>query len=297
MNSPEFGYLPRPFARMHLPMTNPGDLKRYTRRDGRYRVHYIASGKYALPYGGDLLTVYGICTKAREAIRFQGKEWDGIIRFQSVAELLRCFGEPKSTPYYRRRMESLLRVFGCQVHLEESLRRNGVATEMEIKKIDFMYRIKAWFQCEASQLGLPLPSEIEFGQHMIDIIRTSPRAMFGSSCIPAFNHSAVTSLKKSIGALQLYFLLSDWYTVSSQAADQKGTSYGFIPIHGPSSLESQLGWLKVPEKREVRRKLTTWLTEIKTIAWPSLSWEMVQGGDENWRLLIHFCGKPVENVQ
>lgn len=287
MNSPEFGYLPRPFARMHLPMTNPGDLKRYTRRDGRYRVHYIASGKYQLPYGGDLLTVYGICTKAREAIRFQGKEWDGIIRFQSVAELLRCFGEPKSTPYYRRRMESLLRVFGCQVHLEESLKRHEEATNVEITKIDFMYRINTWLNCEKRHIGLPLPSEIEFNPYTRKLIEKAP----------AFSHAAVMALKKSIGALQLYFLLSDWYTVSSQAADHKGTSYGFIPIHGPSSLESQLGWLKVPEKRKVRRWVTKWLTEINTISWPSLSWEMVQGGDENWRLLIHFCGKPVENVQ
>jgi hypothetical protein len=121
---------------------------------------------------------------------------------------------------------------------------------------------------------MPFENVIRFLPEMIEWIRQAP----------VFDNRKVFWLRQSIGALQLYLLLRD----RCAQIDLKEKSHGWIPIHGPNSLESQLGWVRGPKPEMVRWHVTQWLRMIRTGVWPECPGEIHKGGDGNWRLPIEY---------
>lgn len=271
------GYLARHFTRCHFPMTNPkvlADPTTWERRDGDRVLRLVADRRYGLPYGSDLLALYGLCTKGRELYkRFKG-DWDGVVSFRSTAEMLRYFGDPPLKQYYVRRMKSLLRIWGTRVHIEEVWDRRGRAEQRHHDKADFLRSITAWFQLEERQLGMPFENVIQFTPEMVEWIRQAP----------AFEDQKIFLLRQSVGMLQLYLLLRD----RCAQKDLVDKDYSLIPIHGPNSLESQLGWVKLPKPRMVRWQLAQWLKGIRGSVWPDCPGEIWQGHDGYWRLKVWY---------
>lgn len=279
---PNVGYLVRHLTRCHFPMTKPpADLMHWERRDGNRvlamllgndpRILRLAPG---LPYGSDLIALYGLCTKGREQYRQLKGEWDGTVSFRSTAEMLRYFGDPPTKQYYGRRMKSLLRLLNTELRIYETKDRQGNAVRRLIDKASLIRTLDAWFDLEDRQIGMPFENVIRFSSDMVEWIRQAP----------AFEDEKVFVLRQTIGALQLYLLLRD----RCAQIDLIEKMHGWIPVHGPNSLESQIGWIQVPQGREVRRQLVHWLTVIRTTVWPECPGEIYQGGDGYWRLKIWY---------
>lgn len=256
----------------------PADMLSYTRTDGKREMRMIADPKYGLPYGADIVALYGLCTRGREESNKYGKAWNGIVSFSSTAEMLRYFGEPPTQYYYRRRMGSLMRIWGTRMVFEDTIRRASETAERKhFFRADFLINVKAWFQLDDNQMGMPFENEIQFSPEMMDWIRNAPM----------FEDAKVFLLKQSIGMLQLYLLLRD-RCASTSLRDRTDKHCGWIPLHGPKALESQLGWLRKPEPREIRRMIEDWLDGIRSTVWPECPGELHKGRDETWRLLVQY---------
>jgi hypothetical protein len=134
--------------------------------------------------------------------------------------------------------------------------------------------VVAWFQLEEPQLGMPFENVIQFTPDMVEWIRTAS----------VVDSRKVFWLRRSVGALQPYLLLRDRCAQN----DLREREYGWIPIHGPNSLESQLGWVKVPKPEMVQWQLEQWLRFIRTAVWPECPSEIHKGRDGNWRLRIWY---------
>lgn len=274
----DIGCLARPLARCHFPMTNPSCLPnplQYERRDGDRTITLSASSKYGLPYGSDLLALYGLCTRGRELYKHHGLSWDGTVSFPSTAEMLRYFGDPSTKQYYDRRIQSLLRIWNCQILIEDSLKRHSHKGPFKARYDGFRFlrTVNAWFQIEDRQMGLPFENAIRFTPEMIEYIAEAP----------LFEDDKVFFLRQSIGALQLYMLLRD-----RCAQEEIRDKNGWIPVHGPNSLETQLGWVRTPARREVRRQLSEWLNLIRATVWPHCPGQLGQGGDGTWWLKVWY---------
>jgi hypothetical protein len=276
----DFGCLVRPLARLHFPMTNPNKLptpNQYVRRDGDREIKLVTtSTKYCLPYGQDLVALYGLCTRGRELYKELKSDWDGTISFSSTAEMLRYFGDPPTPQYYKRRMDSLLRLWHARLEIVDTLDRFSHRRAVKIKydKADFLETVTAWFQLEERQIGMAFENVIQFTPKMIQWIREAP----------LFEDDKVFILKQCIGALQLYLLLRDRCADKALAQEE----HGWIPVHGSSSLESQLGWVRQQTPRKVRWQINRWINVIKTV-WPECPSDIREDNKGNLRLMIHYC--------
>lgn len=276
----DLGCLARPLVRCQIPMTDPKSLPNprcYERTDGDRRTRLVAtSDRHRLPYGGDLITIYGLCTKGRELYRNLRGDWDGTVSFYSTAEMLRYFGDPPTKYYYDLRMGSLLRIWHCRFEIEDTMRRvsHRGATQRKLTPMTFLGPITLWFQLADRQLGMPFKNVIQFSPEMIQQIKVAP----------LFEDPKVFWLKKAVGALQLYLLLRD----RCAQDDLKDKEYGWIPVHGPNSLESQLGWVRPLEPKKVRSRINTWLKLLRSSVWSHCPGELHLGRDNNWRLKIWY---------
>lgn len=270
----DIGYLIRHLCRLHFPMTRPKGVLEYERRDGNRIMRVVSDPKYGLPYGQDTVVLYGLCTRGRELYKKHGKDWNGVVSFSSTAEMLRYSGYPAVPQYYNRYMQGLLRVWGTRLYIDDTLERKGSASRRQLSKADFLRAVTAWFQLEDRQIGMAFENTIEFTPEMVEWIRQAP----------AFEDQKIFLLKQAVGALQLYLLLRD----RCAAADLRDKEYTMIPIHGPTSIESQLGWILLPAPKHVRMHIKRWLELIRTTVWPECPGEIWQGRDGYWRLKVWY---------
>jgi hypothetical protein len=149
--------------------------------------------------------------------------------------------------------------------VEDTMRRlsHRTAIQKKLTPMTFLGPVTLWSQLEDRQLGMSFRNIIQFSPEMIEQIRGAP----------LFEDQKVFWLKKAVGALQLYLLLRD----RCAQDDLKGKEHGWIPVHGPSSLESQLGWVHRPARREVRRRIAEWIKLLRASVWPDCPGELHQG--------------------
>jgi hypothetical protein len=276
----DLGCLARPLVRCQIPMTDPKSLPNplcYQRTDGDRTTRLVTtSAAHGLPYGGDLITIYGLCTKGRELYKTLRHDWDGTVSFSSTAEMLRYFGDPATTYYYDLRMASLLRIWHSRLEIEDTLKRLGYKRPVQKKltPMTFLGPVTLWFQLEDRQMGMPFKNVIQFSPEMIQQIKDAPM----------FEDVKVFWLKKAVGALQLYLFLRD----RCAQEDLRDKGHGWIPVHGPNSLETQLGWVKLLEPKKVRSRISNWLKLLRASVWPNCPGELHLGNDGNWRLKIWY---------
>ena len=247
----------------------------YERRDGDEILRLVAHPDYGLPYGQDIVVLYGLCSRGRELYKYWGTEWNGVVSFRSTSAMLAYSGYPATKQYYDRYMDGLLRIYGTTMFVEKTLRGRRVgAVQMHLTRAELLKSITAWFQLEHRQLGMPFENVIVFSPEMREWICQAP----------AFEDQKIFLLTQVVGALQLYLLLRD----RCAQLDLRDKEYTMIPIHGPMSIESQLGWVLLPDAREVRRRLRNWLDLIRTSVWPECPGEIHQGRDGYWRLKVWY---------
>jgi hypothetical protein len=157
----DLGCLARPLVRCQIPMTDPKSLPNprcYERTDGDRTTRLVTtSDHYSLPYGGDLITIYGLCTKGRELYKTLRGDWDGTVSFSSTAEMLRYFGDPATKYYYELRMGSLLRIWHCRFEMEDTMRRlsHKGAAQKKLTPMTFLGPVTLWFQLKIVNAECP----------------------------------------------------------------------------------------------------------------------------------------------
>jgi len=122
--------------------------------------HSPKPGKYdrrnSIPYGPDLLALYGLSTRGRQLYRehkARGEEWDGVVSFRSTGEMLQAFGDPPTGRYYRRRMQSILRLWDAQIRIFEIVEPQGKAERRLYDKADLLKSVVAWSSWRTASLG------------------------------------------------------------------------------------------------------------------------------------------------
>lgn len=271
----DVGYLVRHLCRLHLPMVRPPkDVLEYERRDGDRTLRVTGDPRHGLPYGTDTVILYGLCTRGRELYKRDKANWNGVVHFQSTAEMLRYSGYQATKQYYDRYMKGLLRIWGTQLLLDDTVGRQGRASQHQLTRASFLRSVTAWFQLEERQMGLAFENTLVFTPEMVEWIAAAP----------AFEDQKIFLLKQAVGALQLYLLLRD----RCAQLDLRDKEHGWIPVHGVNSLESQLGWILLPSPKHVRERIGIWLKLIRTTVWPECPGELHQGRDGNWRLQVWY---------
>lgn len=288
----DVAYLAQIFTRCHMPMTDPKKKKVmvFERRDGDKVLRFKADvdSKQGLMYGSDFVTLAAFMTKAREQMRDPNNPNPAEITFPSTAQMLEYLGMEPEGRNYDAMTASIERIQGTTVELVETLHRSGGATQIRRTKGGFITSATLWYNMNRRQLGMKgFENRIVLSAEMMNLLRAARRIEFDK----------LTVSRKDIGRLQLFALLRDRCSapdleeLASRASSPEQwpeLAYTFIPVHGPNSLETQLGWLKTPKPKEVRRQLREWLQGIRETIWKDCPGELVKGQDGHWRMKIWY---------
>lgn len=287
----DVAYLADIFKRCHMPMTDPKKkgIMVYERRDGDKVLRYKADvdSKYGLMYGSDLVTLAVFMTKARDQMQDKDNPCPEMIVFPSTAQMLDALGWPADGPHYRMMLASIERIQDTTVELVEKLNQIGNAEQIRRKKSGFIDSATLWYNMNKRQLGMRGCENIIVLSHEIMDLLKNPRGI---------ELDKLTVSRKDVGQMQLFALLRDRCAADDlrakanrvPAAQWREKAYTFIPLHGPNSLETQLGWLTPQPEKKVRQQVRNWLRGIRANIWKDCPGELVKGGDGMWRLQIWY---------
>src|SRR6266481_1303830 len=290
------GYLAEIFTRCHMPMTSP-QKKRimvYERRDGDKILRYKADvdSKHGLMYGADFLTLAAFMTKARDQMRDRSNPNPAEIIFPTTAQMLEFLGMPPDGPHYRMMLHSIERIQDTTVELVDTVTRLGRAEQRRRTRGAFIDSATLWYNMDKRQIGMKgCENIIVLSPEMMNLLRTAKGIEF----------EKLTAIsRKDVGLMQLFSLLRDRCAGSDLAQRADGVqpvewplkAYTFIPVHGPNSIESQLGWLTTPNPKKVRQQIKGWLKRIRATIWPECPGELIRGKDDKWRLQIWYYPPP-----
>jgi|GEM_PF-3776993 len=267
----DLAYIAEPLPRMHIPMSKPpSSLLIYERRDGRKRLKIVGHPEYGLPYGSDDLRIMA------GAVTLYKEQGSSVLRFNPVADMLRYFGFSTNKRGYDEAAASLRRLAGCQIEIIEEKDDKGRRYTLKYGKI--FKEVTLWRDLPPEQMRLDGKGiEIVLADEFAKFIKTNEST--------GFEWDRLKHLRSSPGESQLFIFLR----ARSAALEPKEIAY--IPIHGPNSIESQLGWLpgKLPKPEKVRWFIKTWIAKLRSNGfgiWPECPGEVIQGNDGNWRLKI-----------
>lgn len=236
----------RPFVLCGLPLRCPpsGQLT-HTRRNGKFYLQVIAHPEFGLPYGQDRLIPIWVATMA---VRQRSR----VIRFNAASEVLDFFHLFKDGKRYHRIMEGFQRIFAATIFFGTKDQTDD-ALVVDWARFHFFDRIHLWFHDSESACAVHPDSEnsITLSEAFYEEIGRHP--------IPV-EREVVANLSNAPGVLDLYLWLV-WKTWSLSGHAIR------VPLFGSGSLSDQLGNRQYSADRFFRRKLSCWLSEIKTL-WP-----------------------------
>jgi hypothetical protein len=189
---------------------------------------------------------------------------------------------------YRAMLASIERIQGTTVELIETLNRNGRAEQRRRTRGTFIQSATLWFNMDKRQLGMK-------GCENIIVLSPEMMAMLKTPNLLEFDKLMIS--RREPGQAQLFSLLRSRCAAPDLEEAGQGRppeqwpvkACAFIPVHGPSSLETQLGWLKTPSTKEVRRQLRGWLSSVRGGLWPDCPGELTQDRDGNWMLKVWYA--------
>lgn len=290
----DIGYIAEVFTRLHMPMSRPKKEKLiYERRDGRRTLRLIGHPEHGLMYGDDLNTLMGLMTKAYREIDDLDNPHPGTVIFGSTAEMLDYFGRDTNGDDYKKTLASIQRIHGANVEIIEQVETMGKASKKRTSKASFLSTVELWVNMDKRQMGMKgCENSFTFTPEAVQMIRRAKGIEFDKMLIQ----------RRAPGQRQLFALLRDRCAADDLKQKAEGLSaelvpqkaYDWIPVHGPSSLESQLGWDpdNMPLPKEVRRSLRKWIKKIRATIWPECPGELHRGRDGHWRLKVWYVPAP-----
>lgn len=291
----EIGYMQEILTRCHMPMTNPNkkDIRIYERRDGDKLVRYMADPDNAegIMYGNDFDVLLRLMTRARQQLKDPDCKRPEIITFSSTAMMLRYFDFPTNGRGYKDALRAVTRLQGTTIKVLRQVDTRGKAYKELSQKGSYIDGAALWVNLNHHQLGI---------NGCENTIVMSPEAMAMLKDAKGLEAEKLLVCHKTVGAKQLFVLLRNRCAAADlqEKAENLPPSmwphkaYTFIPLHGPNSLETQLGWLEPQPERKVRQQVKQWLAVLRSTVWPNCPAELVRGADERWRLKIWYCPPP-----
>lgn len=268
------GTVPRPVVRNHLPLLHPAsDYLVHTTRDGNCEMTVTADARYGMPFGRDPLVQLWLFS---EAVRQKNRT----IRFRSGREMLQSMGLKESTYNKRWARDALKRSFGAtwEVVIKHSVGEGRHQEELRSFRLTSGHSL--WFDDKTRQLVL------DSGENSITLSEEAYALALKKGYQAHFEIKTVAALSSIPGAMRLFLILRDRCSVLTE-------DHGWIPITGPTGLDTQLGVAPYANQRLWRQTLREWLEEIKE-RWPECPTEIHEGRrDGHYRLMI----TPAEPVQ
>jgi hypothetical protein len=174
------------------------------------------------------------------------------VHFSSAAQLLEFFRLPKDGPHYRRIVEGFQRVFAATIFFRTEQQLEP-STVVDLARFQFFDRMHLWFNTGDQQQ--PLSAE------NFDNVITLSDAFYreiDEHRIP-IEREVVAALAHAPGVLDFYV----WLVWKSWAVNRPAS----IPLIAEHGLNEQLGCAGYVESRFFRRKIRTWLQQVKSL-WP-----------------------------
>jgi hypothetical protein len=243
----EIGYNARPFVLCGIPLRRPPrDQLVYTRRNGRFFLEITAHPGFGLPYGQDRLIPIWVATLAVI-------QRNRTVRFGSAAQILEFFRLPKDGPHYRRMVEGFQRVFAATVFFGTEQQPDR-ATVIDLARFQFSDRLQLWFNTTDEHQ----PPHEEHFENQIVLSEAFYREI-DEHRIPV-EREVAAALAHAPGVLDFYMWLvwKSWVVNGRPAA---------VPLIAEFGLNQQLGSVDYDEARFFRRKVRTWLQQVKAL-WP-----------------------------
>jgi len=266
----ELAFNARPFVLCGLPLRRlPSEKLLYTRRNGKFFLQVLGHPQFGLPYGQDRLIPIWVATMA---VRQRSR----VVHFGAASEILDFFRLFKDGKRYHRLIGGFQRVFGATMFFgtNDDLTRELV---LDCARFHFFDHLHLWFHkteaepsASSNHENCAVLSEAfyhEIDQHRIPVER-----------------EVVAALANAPGVLDLYLWLA-WKTWSLKS------TYARIPLFGAGGLSNQLGSAEYSADRYFRRKLSRWLSEVKTF-WPHCPAQISQDG----RTLIIYSSKKAPTI-
>lgn len=239
-------FIAREFALMGLPHSDPGELRSYTRRNGRFTLRITADQDSKLPYG--VLPRILLVHVATEAVRTKTRF---IHLGNNLSELLRKLDMPVSggpRGSITALKEQAWRLFTCEIAVTESM-QEGESVGKRMRKMLIADEIALWWHPKAKDQEALWESYIEVSEKFYDTLIANP--------VPV-DWNTVRQLRKSPLALDLYF----WLTHRMSYLNRRTT----IAWAGPGSLAEQVGSSydvnTSQGKRDFRKKVTKALRKV-----------------------------------
>jgi Plasmid encoded RepA protein len=242
----ELAFNARPFVLCGLPLRRPpSDQLTHTRRNGKFLLQVIGHPQFGLPYGQDRLIPIWVATMA---VRQRSR----IVRFGTASEVLDFFHLFKDGKRYHRIMEGFQRMFAATIFFGKNDQTSG-SLVVEWARFHFFDRIHLWFHKPDIEPAPPATTEnsVILSEAFYEEIDKHP--------IP-IEREVVAMLANAPGVLDLYLWVV-WKTWSINGSAVR------IPLFTSGGLADQLGTREYCADRFFRRKLSRWLSEIKTL-WP-----------------------------
>lgn len=252
----ELAFNARPFVLCGLPLRRPpSDHLTHTRRNGKFFLQVIGHPQFGVPYGQDRLIPIWVATMA---VRQRSR----VVRFGTASEVLDFFHLFKDGKRYHRIMEGFQRIFAATIFFGTNDQTNG-SLVVDWARFHFFDRIHLWFHKPDIEPMTPATTEnsVILSEAFYEEIDKHP--------IPV-EREVVATLANAPGVLDLYLWLV-WKTWSMNSHVTR------IPLFTSGGLADQLGTHEYCADRFFRRKLSRWLSEIKTL-WPECPAEISKDG-------------------
>lgn len=214
-------FIAREFALMSLPHSDPGELRSYSRQNGRYTLRITADQESFLPYG--ILPRILLIHIATEAVRGKTRH---IHLGNNLSELLRKLALPVTGGVrgsITALKEQAWRLFTSEIAVSVSM-TEGASVGKRMKKMLIADDIALWWHPKAKDQEALWESYIELSEKFYETLIANP--------VP-IDWGTVRQLRKSPLALDLYF----WLTHRMSYLRRRTT----IAWTGPGSLAEQVG--------------------------------------------------------
>jgi hypothetical protein len=271
----ELAFNARPFVLCGLPLRRPpSDQLAYTRHNGKFFLQVIGHPQFGVPYGQDRLIPIWVATMAV-------RQHSRIVRFGTASQVLDFFHLFKDGKRYRRIMQGFQRIFAATILFGTNDQTNG-SLVVDWARFHFFDRMQLWFH--KAEDGSLAPDTNENSV----ILSQAFYEEIDKHRIPV-EREVVAALANAPGVLDLYLWLV-WKTWSLNGNAVR------IPLFSTGGLADQLGTQEYCADRFLRRKLSYWLCQIKTL-WPECPAGISKDGQtlvlkSSKRYPAIYCAKP-----
>lgn len=246
----DIGFIAREFACLGLPHSDPGDLRVYRRKNGRFEFRVTADPDSFLPYGmyprilGAWVSTEAVRTRSRTV--YLGKNLSHFLRDTLKLDVT---GGKNGTITALK--EQMWRFFNCKIAITE-VGMSGSSEGKAIRHMELASEVEVWWHPKADSPDGLFQSRIELGEKFYEAIISHP--------VP-IDWNTVNKLRKSPLAIDLYF----WIVYRMKVlTDPRAT----ISLWNNGGLAEQIGanydLSHAQGRRDFRRKIIMALKKIQS---------------------------------